>query len=175
MTRPLPLPAAAIVLAAVLACGCNDKAGPSGTGAAPADKTVAAPPTTAPAAPTPAPTPAAPAPSASSDAAPDGSADAALSKKWGCGAKDQKPCPMQGWMKKVMATASSGGDGDKLAQALTYVATHAPPGYPKWTDLAKAGAAKAKAGDIDGAKASCKECHDAYKDNYKATMRDRPF
>lgn len=166
MTRTTPLSAALIALAA-LACGCNDKGSPGGT-AAPPEKTAATPPPAS--APPPAPTPA-----ATASASPSDSADAVLSKKWGCGAKDQKPCPMQGWMKRVMATALSGGDGDKLSEALTYVANHPPPGYPKWTELARGGAAKAKAGDIDAAKASCKECHDLYKDNYKAAMRDRPF
>jgi hypothetical protein len=96
-------------------------------------------------------------------------------KAFDCGAKGQKLCPMQAWMKSVMADASSSGDGPKLAQALTYAANHAPPGYANWAAMANAGAAKAKAGDIDGAKASCKECHDAYKDDYKRTMRDRPY
>jgi hypothetical protein len=170
MWRTTPPPAVFIALAAALACGCDAKG--AATGAAPPEKTAAAPPASAPeTASAPAPTP--PAPTAA--ASPADSADAVLAKKYGCGAKDQKPCPMQGWMKSVMATASSGGDGDKLSQALTYVASHPPPGYPRWTELAKGGAAKAKAGDIDGAKTSCKECHDLYKDNYKATMRDRPF
>jgi hypothetical protein len=96
-------------------------------------------------------------------------------KKYDCGAKTQKPCPMQGWMKKVMAPASSSGDGAKLAEALEYVAKKPPPGYAEWTAIAKAGAAKAKAGDVDAAKASCKKCHDAYKADYKAKSRDRPW
>ena len=41
--------------------------------------------------------------------------------------------------------------------------------------MATAGAAKAKAGDLDGAKVSCKQCHDAYKEKYKTTLRDRPY
>ena len=96
-------------------------------------------------------------------------------KTYDCGGKEQKPCPMQGWMKRVMAPASSSDDGEALAKALAYVAEHAPPGFPDWVAIAGAGAVKAKAGDVDGAKASCKQCHDAYKDRYKATMRDRPF
>lgn len=107
-------------------------------------------------------------------AEPSGSA-AVPAKKYDCGAKTQKPCPMQGWMKKVMAPASSSGEGDKLAEALTYVAKRPPPGYADWVKYANEGVAKAKAGDVDGAKASCKKCHDAYKDDYKAKMRDRPW
>jgi hypothetical protein len=92
-----------------------------------------------------------------------------------CGAKGKLPCPMQGWMKGVMASASSGGDGAALAKALTYVADHAPPEFGEWAAIAREGAAKAKAGDIDGAKMSCKDCHDRYKETYKRTMRDRAF
>ena len=78
-------------------------------------------------------------------------------------------------MKKVMAPASSNEDGAELAKALTYVADRAPPGYAGWPAIARDGAAKAKAGDIDGAKTACKQCHDAYKEKYRTEMRDRPF
>lgn len=126
------------------------------------------------------------APSAAASAAPTAAADkpaaAAASaepatgpKTFDCGAKGQKPCPMQGWMKGVMGSAASSGDGDKLASALSYVAARPPPGMGTWSSIAKAGAAKAKAGDIDGAKQSCKQCHDLYKATYKSSMRDRPF
>ncbi len=114
-------------------------------------------------------------PSASAD---EGEADApaeAGAKKFDCGAKGQKPCPMQKWMKTVMAGASSSGEGAKLAEALTYVASHVPPGFDKWSALAADGAKKARADDIDGAKVSCKQCHDLYKKKYKSTLRDRPF
>ena len=147
----------AAVMVAVVLSGCEDKGkAPSGT-SAPAPSTAAAEPR----------------PAASVDRAATTAAPAA--KVFDCGAKDQKPCPMQGWMKRVMAPASAGDDGAALMKALGYVADHPPPGYADWTAIAGAGAVKAKAGDIDGAKASCKKCHDAYKENYKATMRDRPF
>jgi hypothetical protein len=116
------------------------------------------------------------APSSTATAAATGSAGAGVGPKtFDCGAKGQKPCPMQGWMKSVMASASSSGDGAKLAAALSYVAARPPPGFGTWASIANAGVAKAKAGDIDGAKATCKQCHDAYKEKYKTTMRDRPF
>ena len=80
-------------------------------------------------------------------------------------------------MKRVMAPASSNEDGAELAKALGYVADHAPAGagYAGWPAIARDGAAKAKAGDIDGAKSACKQCHDAYKEKYRKEMRDRPF
>ncbi|WP_437727294.1 hypothetical protein [Sorangium sp. So ce861] len=96
-------------------------------------------------------------------------------KKFECGSKGQKLCPMQAWMKSTMASATSSGDGEKIAAALQYVAGKPPPGMGSWVAISKAGAAKAKAGDIDAAKASCKQCHDLYKEQYKKTMRDRPW
>ena len=95
-------------------------------------------------------------------------------KDFDCGAKE-KPCPLQGWMKAVMAAASGSGDGAKLGAALDKVAAKPPPGMPDWAKIASDGAAKAKKGDIDGAKDSCKKCHDAYKDKYKEELRDRPW
>ena len=112
------------------------------------------------------------APSADATAAPTATAP---DKDWGCGAKGQKPCPMQGWMKSTMASATAADDAKKMAAAFEYLVTHAPPGYPEWVTMSKTGATKAKAGDLDGAKAACKDCHDAYKEKYKSTMRDRPF
>lgn len=113
--------------------------------------------------------------SAAVAAPPEASASAVpAAKQFACGAKE-KPCPMQGWMKRVMAPAASAGEGPALASALTYVAKHVPPGFDTWAAISNEGVKKAKAGDVDGAKASCKQCHDAYKAQYKATMRDRPF
>lgn len=96
-------------------------------------------------------------------------------KQFDCGAKGQKLCPMQKWMKTVMAGASSSDDGAKLAEALTYVANHPPPGFATWAAISNDAAKKARADDIDGAKVSCKQCHDLFKRKYIATMRDRPF
>lgn len=191
-------------LAATLALGCGQKEGegsgapsatpqdtaasatttaaPAVTAAVPA-ATTAAPAETAAAAPTAAPADTGAAPTATptgtaAAAAPTASAAssaAAGPKTFDCGAKGQKPCPMQGWMKTVMASASSSGDGTKLANALAYTAGKPPPGMGQWTAISNAGVAKAKAGDIEGAKATCKQCHDLYKEKYKSAMRDRPW
>ncbi|XXY50747.1 hypothetical protein WME91_06340 [Sorangium sp. So ce269] len=109
------------------------------------------------------------------DAEADVPASVAEGKDFGCGAKGQKACPMQGWMKTVMQSATTSGDGAKIASALDYVASKPPPGMPKWVAISKEGAEKAKKGDIDGAKASCKACHDLYKAEYKAKHRDATF
>ena len=102
-------------------------------------------------------------------------ASVAEKKDFGCGAKGQKPCPMQGWMKTVMQSATTSGDGAKIAAALEYVSSKPPPGMAKWVAISKEGAEKAKKGDIDGAKASCKSCHDLYKAQYKDNLRDAAF
>lgn len=104
-----------------------------------------------------------------------GTTTAVAAKVFDCGAKGQKLCPMQGWMKTVMTQASSSGEAGEIAKALSYVAQRPPPGYAEWTAVAQAGEAKAKAGDVDGAKAACKRCHDLYKERYQQEMRDRPF
>ena len=107
-------------------------------------------------------------------AQPSDAAPSAPSKDFACGSKEN-PCPMQKWMKANMAPAAANGDAAALAKALEYVASHAPPGLDKWTSIATEGAAAAKKNDIDGAKKSCKTCHDAYKNKYKEEMRDRAF
>jgi hypothetical protein len=107
-------------------------------------------------------------------AAPSGTA-AAGEKTFDCGAKGQKACPMQGWMKSVMGAAAQSGDGQKLASALATVASKPVPGFGQWVAISNDGVAKAKAGDIEGAKKTCEKCHALYKDKYKKTMRDRPW
>lgn len=94
-----------------------------------------------------------------------------------CGAKGQKPCPMQGWMKANMQPASSSGDGAKLAAALEYTAARAPKGMADWKRISDEGAAAAKKGDIEAAKKSCKTCHDKYKKEFQGNkeLRAAPF
>jgi hypothetical protein len=163
--------AAALVGAGVVAVGCAGKpASGDAAGSAAPVATTAAPTVTASAVATA--TAAEPAPAATEVP----SAEPAVpTRHYDCGARHQKPCPMQGWMKKVMAPASGSGDGAKLAEALEYASRRPPPGYADWTKIAEEGAKKAKAGDVDAAKQSCKTCHDAYKDDYRAKMRDRAW
>ncbi len=175
----------ACALGWVLVVGCSKSdpgtAAPSGSAAAPATIS-ATPPATVVAPVAPAADSASEAPVAVASAtggksppvaSPGGSA--AAPKTFTCGNKGQPNCPTQAWMKANMATAAASGDGPDLAKGLDYIAAHAPAGMPSWSGIARGGAAKAKAGDIDGAKASCKSCHDQYKAKYKAEVRDRPF
>ena len=109
--------------------------------------------------------------------APDASLDggAGPARSFDCGGQGQPRCPMQAWMKTVMAKAMSSQSAPQLADALRHVAARVPPGFDAWAEMANAGVASASAGDLPGVKASCKRCHEAYKQRYKATMRDRAF
>ncbi|MBX3225791.1 MAG: hypothetical protein KIT84_30560 [Labilithrix sp.] len=62
-----------------------------------------------------------------------------------------------------------------LAEALDKMVAFAPPGsdYPNWVSISKDGAAAARNGDAQAAKASCRSCHDQYKKKYKAEIRTR--
>lgn len=98
-----------------------------------------------------------------------------LLKDYACGAKGQPPCPMQGWMKSVMAKAAGSGEAKDLAAALDQVAANPISGYDDWVVIAKEGADKARAGDVDGAKTSCKKCHTAYQKKYREDKRDEAW
>jgi hypothetical protein len=85
------------------------------------------------------------------------------------------PCPLYAWMKANTSAAMSAQDFDALAVALDKVVGFAPAGYPNWASIAKDGANAARAQSLDGVKASCRSCHNQYKDKYKKEMRDRPI
>jgi hypothetical protein len=78
-------------------------------------------------------------------------------------------------MKANTSAAMSAQDFDALVVALTKAATFAPAGYTNWGSIARDGADAAKAQSLDGVKASCRGCHNQYKDRYKKEMRDRPI
>jgi len=99
----------------------------------------------------------------------------ALGKTYDCGGKGQKPCPMQGWMKSVLGAAAGSGDAKQLAKALKEVASKPVAGFDQWVAISTEGAAKADAGDVDGAKQSCKKCHSLYQKKYREEMRDKPW
>ena len=96
----------------------------------------------------------------------------ASAKTFACGGKTN-PCPLEAWMKKNAQPAVASGDTAELAKALEATVKFAPAGYSNWASFATAGATAAKSGDLAGAKASCRNCHDAYKKKYVAEIRDR--
>ncbi len=90
-----------------------------------------------------------------------------------CGVKPQPDCPLQAWMKANTNSAVASSDLPALAIALDKTVALGPAGYTNWASIAKDGAKAAKAGDLTGAKASCRTCHDQYKAKYKADLRGR--
>jgi hypothetical protein len=98
------------------------------------------------------------------------SADAAA-----CGEKGQTPCPLQKWMRANLGASATNGDTAAMAIALKKSAAFSPdPSMADWAKISNEGAAAAAKGDLDGAKASCKGCHDKYKADYKAKFRAKP-
>jgi hypothetical protein len=80
------------------------------------------------------------------------------------------------WMKPNMGAPLAGQDFPTLQKSLDLVAGKPPSGdYPNWASMAKAGSAAAAKQDLAGVKASCKQCHDAYKESYKKDFATRPF
>ncbi|MCA9588935.1 MAG: hypothetical protein KC657_26650 [Myxococcales bacterium] len=71
-------------------------------------------------------------------------------------------------MKQVGRTVA-GGDAKALAPLFAKTKTLAPsdPAFSGWGALADKGKAAADAGDLAAAKATCKECHDKYRGDYK--------
>jgi len=157
MTRMLLIAAA---VAALAACS-KDEPAPAPTAATSASAAVSA--SAAPA------SASAPAPAPAS--APSGSAKAAAT----CGDKPMPPCPLAKWMKANTSAAMSAQDFDALATALDKVPSFAPTGYTNWVSISRDGADAARAQSLDGVKASCRGCHNQYKDRYKKEMRDRPI
>jgi hypothetical protein len=89
-----------------------------------------------------------------------------------CGTKDN-PCPLQKWMRANMGPAMAANDLPALAKALDHAAGFSPDPSWTWNKMAKDGAAAAQKGDLAAVKASCKTCHDAYKDKYKTQFREK--
>lgn len=95
-----------------------------------------------------------------------------------CGKKGQPMCPLQEWMENELGAPMEKGDAKAVAEALTRVASLAPDpswneGEQGWAKIAQEGAAKAKAGDLKAAGASCKGCHSAWRKKYRAEHRPR--
>jgi hypothetical protein len=92
-----------------------------------------------------------------------------------CGAPGLPPCPLQGWMRSNVASQLAANNMSALATGLERAARLAPdPAWTSWAAFASQGAAAARKGDVAGARASCKGCHDAWREAYKAKHRMKP-
>jgi hypothetical protein len=85
--------------------------------------------------------------------------------------------PFGKWMKPNMGAPLAGQDFDTLQKSLTLVAAKPPKadGYDKWAKISSDGAAAAAKQDLAGVKASCKGCHDLYRDKYKKELPPHVF
>jgi hypothetical protein len=85
--------------------------------------------------------------------------------------------PLGRWMKPNMGAPLAGQDFPTLQKSLELVASKPPPGddYAQWSSMARDGAGAAAKQDLAGVKASCKKCHDAYKERYQKDFPTRPF
>ncbi len=96
-----------------------------------------------------------------------------------CGEKGQPDCPLQGWMNKNIKNVKATGTKEQLAKNLALIPTLAPKAEPKWAEewrkIADAAVKAVEAGDKDGINASCKSCHDKYRDEYKKKYRKLPL
>lgn len=176
-----------LVAAVVAACTKTDPPAPTTASATPSAGAAATATATASAAATPSAEPSAE-PTATASAAAtstataekpagkDGGASAAASGSAAapeCGTKPLPDCPLQAWMKSNANPPVMTNDVAALEGVLTKIAGMAPAGYTNWATIAKDGAKAAKGGDMAAAKASCKGCHDQYKQKYKTEMRGR--
>lgn len=91
-----------------------------------------------------------------------------------CGSK-ANPCPLQGWMTKNVGGPMASGDLKAVAAGLDKAATLVPDDAWKadWSKFSKDGAEAARKGDTAAVKASCKSCHDKFKNSYKEKYRTR--
>jgi hypothetical protein len=92
-----------------------------------------------------------------------------------CGDKPLPACPLAAWMKSNTSPAMTSQDFGALATALEKIVNFAPAGYTNWVSISRDGADAARAQSLDGVKASCRGCHNQYKDRYRKEMRDRPI
>lgn len=69
---------------------------------------------------------------------------------------------------KKMGGLSASGDAKSMASLFAETKGKAKPEFANWAKLADQGKAAAEKGDLDAAKATCKGCHDAYRNDYKS-------
>lgn len=68
---------------------------------------------------------------------------------------------------KKMGGLSASGDAKSMAPLFAQTKTMGKPELANWGSISDQGKAAAEKGDLEGAKASCKSCHDAYRNEYK--------
>jgi len=85
-----------------------------------------------------------------------------------CG-KESSLCPLDRWMRLVIAPAAASGDAAGLVAGLAKVAAMSPDPSWDWARIAQDGADGARRGNVAAATATCGPCHL----QYKAPWRER--
>ena len=119
-----------------------------------------------------APATAAPATAAPATAGPTTAADVTRP----CGERGQPSCPLQAFMKTRVVPTLQRGDLAALAGQLDQIAAAIPdPSFdaadPRWSRIARDGAAAARENETAGARAACKNCHTAHQKRFRADFR----
>lgn len=101
-----------------------------------------------------------------------------------CGGEDN-PCPLEKWMEENTADAAEKEDLKRLAILLDQIAELADAyplpkewneGKDSWTKISLDAAKAARAGDLKGARKSCKGCHKPWRKAFqKSPLRIQPL
>ncbi len=70
-------------------------------------------------------------------------------------------------MMKKMGAQVAAGDAKSLGPVFTATKAKGKPEFSEWNAICDQGKAAADANDLAAAKATCKKCHDLYRDPYK--------
>jgi hypothetical protein len=93
-----------------------------------------------------------------------------------CGSPGQPRCPLQEWMRATLQAYLVRDDPSNLpriAAALDKLANASPAEYSSWGALARRGAEAARRHDFPALKEACAGCHDAYRTQFRGSMRAR--
>jgi hypothetical protein len=85
------------------------------------------------------------------------------------------PYPLRAWMRDNMAPSMVERDVAGLVRAFARAAELAPEGYRSWAAIARGGAESAARGEFEGARQACKQCHDEFRERYRAERRSAPL
>ncbi len=73
---------------------------------------------------------------------------------------------LQNLMKRLDGYANA-GNTQAMSQVLSLVKTMGPDEYERWAPIAEKARSAAAAGDAAKARTACRECHDAYREQYR--------
>jgi len=74
-------------------------------------------------------------------------------------------------MKANASPAMITADGPRLARVFERIAMMGKPEFPRWEEIARAGAEAAARRDLEQVRRACRDCHDQYRSHFKARFR----